>query len=116
MDQDADAALGATGTLRARNCGVLSKIIMDFTYEQATLTADGGLSIDILKPGPLVYELFTGFAKKVVQCMNVDNLESESVRFCLLEFLLELDNCRLQIFCVEQLTDSITTHHRFKGF
>ena len=90
MDQDADAALRAASTLRTRNCGVLSKMIVDFTFEQmqqATLTADGGLIIDILKPGPLVHELFTGFAKKVVQYMTVDDLESESVKFCLLEFL-----------------------------
>ncbi len=76
MEQDAGAALRAEGTLRARNCAVLSKLIVDFTYDQTTLTADGGLSIDILKPGPLVHELFTGLAKKVVQCMTATSLRS----------------------------------------
>ena len=79
MEPDtADKALGASDMVRAKNCSVVAKMIVDLTYEQATLNADGGLSVDLLKPHALVYELFTGFAR---------DLESESGKSCLLEFL-----------------------------
>ncbi len=83
----ADKALGAADMVRSRTCSVMAKMIVDLTYEQAILNADGGLSIDILKPRALVYELFAGFARTVSQRMAVDDLESESGKFCLLQFL-----------------------------
>jgi hypothetical protein len=86
----ADKALGAADMVRARNCSVVAKMIVDLAYEQATLTTDGGPSIDLLvllKPRALVYELFAGFARTVSQRMTADDLGSESGKFGLLEFL-----------------------------
>jgi hypothetical protein len=87
----ADKALGAGDMVRARNCSVVAKMIVDLAYEQATLTADGGgPNIDLLvllKPRALVYELFAGFARTVSQRMSADDLGSESGKFGLLEFL-----------------------------
>jgi hypothetical protein len=81
----ADMELDAGDMVRARNCSVVAKIIVDLAYEQATF---GGPSIDLpLKPRALVYELFAGFARTLSQRMSADDLGSESGKFGLLEFL-----------------------------
>jgi hypothetical protein len=81
----ADMELDAGDMVRARNCSVVAKIIVDLAYEQATF---GGPSIDLpLKPRALVYELFAGFARTMSQRMSADDLGSESGKFGLLEFL-----------------------------
>jgi hypothetical protein len=71
-------------TTRCRGVG---RMIVDLTYDQRTLDADGGLSIDLLQPDALVYELFAGFARTVSQRMTVNDLGSETAKFNLLEFL-----------------------------